>query len=76
MYRTLSSTTFLLLILMAVMEFGGGLEAVKSTLKYTLIPILFILFTLSFRKQTTYITSRVKKANMTDDKGTSIDDKN
>lgn len=60
MYRTLSSL-FVLLLLLKLYEF---IESIFPILKhwnnYILIVLLLVLFLLSYRKQTNYITKRMK----------------
>lgn len=59
MYRTLTSL-FILLILMKVY---GMIESKLSILRewhvYILLALLLIIFLLSYRKQTNYITERI-----------------
>ena len=59
-YRTLSSSLLLLLLLKVyndlLMNPGNGFEL----LNYSILLLLFLLFIFSYRKQTTYITKRVR----------------
>jgi len=63
MYRTLSS----MLVLLILYKFYGWIELKLSSLRasdpYILIVLLLILFLYSYRKQTQYITKRIKTNN-------------
>jgi hypothetical protein len=59
-YRTISSALLLLLLLMVYDDLlvnpGNGFELIN----YSVLLFLFLLFIFSYRKQTTYITKRVR----------------
>lgn len=60
MYRTLSSM-LLLLLLLKLYEFTESIFPISNNYKsYILIVLLLIMFLFSYRKQTGYITKRIK----------------
>ncbi len=60
MYRTLCSL-FILLVLLRLYGFiGSKLAILKSANSYILAILLLVLFLFSYRKQTNYITKRIK----------------
>lgn len=61
MFRSLSSTFFLLLLLKLWQILEIRLDILRMNNYWILIITLFLLFIFSYRKQTSYITSRIKK---------------
>lgn len=59
-YRTLSATFFGLIIGLVVTSIADKLGLSAETREYWLAGMLFILFVVSFRKQSAFIVSRVK----------------
>jgi hypothetical protein len=60
MYRTLSALFFLLLAIKPFEAVTKWLNINADTAGYILFALLFVLFALSYRKQTKYITKRVE----------------
>ena len=61
MFRSLSSTFFLLLLLKLWQILEIRLDILRMNNYWILIITLFLLFIFSYRKQTSYITSRINK---------------
>lgn len=59
MYRTLASMTLCLLAAMAVDTILASVPRLHSVFVYVLVILLAILFVLSYRKQTGYISKRI-----------------
>lgn len=63
MYRTFSSMLILLVLLKLYELIELKFQMLKNWNPYILIGLLLIMFLYSFRKQTTYITKRIKANN-------------
>jgi hypothetical protein len=59
-FRTLLSTVFLLLLLKAISYINAIYDINHNILIVTTVVLLFIMFLFSYRKQTNYITKRIK----------------
>jgi hypothetical protein len=59
-YRTISSALLLLLLLMVYDDIVINPENGFELSNYSILLLLFLLFIFSYRKQTTYITKRVR----------------
>lgn len=60
MYRTLSSLFILLILLKAYEMIESKLPILKGWNSYILLALLLFMFLFSYRKQTNYITKRIK----------------
>lgn len=59
-YRTLSSLFILLLLLRLYEKIEGRFPGLKDWQGFILVVLLLIIFSLSYRKQTSYISKRIK----------------
>jgi hypothetical protein len=60
MYRSFTATFLLLLLFKVWVAIENKVEILKHSELYILISLLLIVFIISYRKQTRYITSRIK----------------
>lgn len=60
MYRTLVSTLFVLLVFNLYNYIESNVPVLKNWNNYILLGLLLVMFLFSYRKQTNYITKRIK----------------